>query len=142
MMSCFPDINVWLAIVIERHVFNARASGWWNQDQSATIGFCRFTQLGLLRHLSNAATMKGSPLTNRQAWKVFETLQTDARVRFFPEWPALDGLLKSYSDVNQAATNLWGDAYLAAYAAVNDITLVTFDKGFARYPIKTLILEP
>jgi hypothetical protein len=31
---------------------------------------------------------------------------------------ALDGLLKTYSDVNQAATNLWGDAYLAAYAAV------------------------
>jgi predicted nucleic acid-binding protein len=50
-------------------------------------------------------------------------------------------LLKSYSNVNQAATNLWGDAYLAAYAAVNDATLVTFDKGFARYKVKTLILK-
>jgi predicted nucleic acid-binding protein len=85
--------------------------------------------------------MKGSPLTNRQAWKTFETLQTDARVRFFLEWPAIDGLLKSYSDVNQAATNVWGDAYLAAYAAVNEATLVTFDKGFAKYPVKTLILQ-
>jgi uncharacterized protein len=112
MTSCFPDINVWLAIVVERHVFNGPASAWWNQDQSDAIVFCRFTQLGLLRHLTNAATMKGSPLTNRQAWKIFETLQTDARVRFFPEWPAIDGLLKSYSDVNQAATNVWGDAYL------------------------------
>jgi uncharacterized protein len=141
MTSCFPDINVWLAIVVERHVFNGPASAWWNQDQSDAIVFCRFTQLGLLRHLTNAATMKGSPLTNRQAWKILETLQTDARVRFFPEWPALDGLLKSYSDVNQAATNVWGDAYLAAYAAVNEATLVTFDKGFAKYPVKTLILE-
>jgi len=138
--SCFPDINVWLAIVVERHVFNRPASAWWNQDQSDAIGFCRFTQLGLLRHLTNVATMKGAPLTNRQAWGIFETLQTDARVRFFPEWPALDSLLKTYSDVKQAATNIWGDAYLAAYAAVNGATLVTFDKGFAKYPVNSLIL--
>ena len=85
--------------------------------------------------------MKGSPLTNRQAWEIFETLKTDARVCFFPEWPALDGLLKSYSDIPQAATNLWGDAYLAAYAAVNEATLVTFDKGFSKYPVRSLILE-
>lgn len=137
----FPDINVWLAIVVERHIHNRPASAWWNQDQSDAVGFCRFTQLGLLRHLTNAGTMRGSPLTNRQAWKIFETLQTDARVCFFPEWPALDGLLKSYSDVNQTATKLWGDAYLAACAAVNGATLVTFDKGFARYPVKSLILR-
>jgi len=141
MTSCFPDINVWLAIVVEAHVLNGPASAWWNQDQSDAIGFCRFTQLGLLRHLTNAATMKGSPLTNRQAWKVFETLQSDARVRFFPEWPALDGLLKSHSGVNQAATNLWGGAYLAAYAAVNGATLVTFDKGFSKFPVQSLILK-
>ena len=140
-ISCFPDINVWLAIVVERHVFNRPASAWWNHDQSDTIGFCRFTQLGLLRHLTSPATMKGSPVTNQEAWGIFETLQTDTRVRFFPEWPALDGLLKSYSEVDQAATNLWGDAYLAAYAAVNGATLVTFDKSFARYPVKSLILN-
>ncbi len=140
--SCFPDINVWLAVVVERHVCNPAASHWWNQDQSEAIGFCRFTQLGLLRHLTNAATMKGSPLTNRQAWKVFDTLASDVRVCFFPEWPGLDALLKSYSDIHQPATNLWGDAYLAAHAAVNEATLVTFDKGFAKFPVKTLILEP
>ncbi len=142
MTSCFPDINVWLAIVVERHAFNRAASAWWNQDRSDAVGFCRFTQLGLLRHLTSTATMKGNPLTNREAWEVFETLQTDARVCFFPEWPALDGLLKDYSDIPQAACNVWGDAYLAAYASVNEATLVTFDKGFSRYPVKTLILEP
>jgi predicted nucleic acid-binding protein len=83
--SCFPDINVWLAVVLERHICNAAASAWWNQDKSDAIEFCRFTQLGLLRHLTNPATMKGSPLTNRQAWDVFEALQEDARVCFFPE---------------------------------------------------------
>ena len=139
--SCFPDINVWLAVVVERHTCNESASRWWNEDKSETIGFCRFTQLGLLRHLTNAATMKGRPLTNRQAWAVFDTLASDGRVGFFPEWPGLEGLLKTYSNVNQAATNLWGDAYLAAYATVNDATLVSFDKGFAKFPVKALILE-
>jgi toxin-antitoxin system PIN domain toxin len=142
MTSCFPDINVWLALVVERHAFNRTASAWWNQDQSDAVGFCRFTQLGLLCHLTNTATMKGVPLTNREAWEVFETLQTDARVRFFPEWPALDSLFKDYSDIPQAASNIWGDAYLAACASVNEATLVTFNKGCSRYPVKTLILEP
>jgi toxin-antitoxin system PIN domain toxin len=139
---CFPDINVWLAIVVERHVLNRPASLWWNESQADAIGFCRFTQLGLLRHLTNTATMKGRPLTNRQAWKVFENLQADSRICFLPEWPALDALLKKYSDVNQAAVNRWGDAYLAAYAAVNGATLVTFDKGFAKYAVRSIILAP
>lgn len=140
--SCFPDINVWLAVVVERHVCNGAASRWWNHDKSEAIGFCRFTQLGLLRHLTNAATMKGRPLTNHQAWSVFDALAGDERVCFFPESPGIDNLLKTYSDVSQAATNLWGDAYLAAYAAVNDATLVSFDKGVAKFPVRTLILEP
>ena len=142
MTCCFPDINVWLAIVVERHVLHRAACAWWDQDQADAIGFCRFTQLGLLRHLTNAATMKGAPLTNRQAWEVFETLRTDERVGFLPEWPALDGLLKSYSDIPQPASKIWGDAYLAAYASVNEATLVTFDQGFSRYPVKTLFLAP
>jgi uncharacterized protein len=132
---------VWLAIVVERHVLNRPAAAWWNHDQSDAVGFSRFTQLGLLRHLKNSATMKGSPLTNGQAWNIFEILQTDARVHFFPELPALDGLFRTYSDVKQAAVNRWGDAYLAAYAAINGATLVTFDKGFSRFPIRTLILK-
>ena len=73
---------------------------------------------------------------------MFDTLTSDVRVCFFPEWPGLDALLKTYSEVRRPATNLWGDAYLAAYAAVNEATLVTFDKGFAKFPVKALILEP
>lgn len=139
--SFFPDINVWLAIVVERHAFNRAAAGWWNEDGSGAIGFCRFTQLGLLRHLTNPATMSGKPLTNGEAWKVYETLHTDPRVRVLPEWPALDSLFQSYSTLPQAAPKIWGDAYLAAYAAVNDATIVTFDRGFTRYPVSSLILE-
>ena len=59
--SCFPDINVWVAIVVERHVLNRPASAWWNQYQSDAVGFCRFTQLGLLRHLTNGRHDEGKP---------------------------------------------------------------------------------
>jgi toxin-antitoxin system PIN domain toxin len=139
-MSCFPDINVWLAIVVNEHVCNGPAARWWNGDQADDAGFCRFTQIGLLRHLTNTASMNGKPFTNRQAWQVFETLQADPRVRFFPEPPALDAVLKQFSNGNQASPKVWGDAYLAAYAAVNDATVVTFDKGFTKFPVKSLIL--
>ena len=50
-------------------------------------------------------------------------------------------LVRRYSDVNQASTNLWGDAYLAAYATVNGATLVTFNQGFVKYSVKSLILK-
>lgn len=140
MTPCFPDINFWLALVVKQHVFNGPASAWWEQNPFDVIGFCRFTQLSLLRLLTNAAVMKGEPLTNRQAWKTFENLLTDERVQFLPEWPTLDSVFKAYSNIDQPATKLWSDAYLAAYASVNSATLVTFDKGFAKYPVQSLIL--
>jgi predicted nucleic acid-binding protein len=59
----------------------------------------------------------------------------------FPEPASLEDLFKTHAAVPQPAPKLWGDAYLAAHAAAANATLVTFDKGFAKYPVKTLILE-
>ena len=49
MKRCLADVNVWLALALGSHVFHDRARAWWESDDSETIGFCRFTQLGLLR---------------------------------------------------------------------------------------------
>ena len=39
--------------------------------------------------------------------------------------------------------NLWTDAYLAAFAKCAELRLVTFDKGFTRFPgLDALILAP
>jgi hypothetical protein len=137
--SCFPDINVWLALAVERHQFHRVAARWWDQDESAAIGFCRFTQIGLVRLLSSAAAMTGRPLTNQQAWQVYEGFLQDIRVALFPEPAAVEALFREQAAVPQPAPRLWGDGYLAAHAAASNATLVTFDRAFARFPIQTLI---
>jgi predicted nucleic acid-binding protein len=69
--TTYSDINVWLAVVVERHVLNRPASAWWNQDQSDAIGFCRFTQLGLLRHAAGVDGAAVESFLFRRALPVF-----------------------------------------------------------------------
>ena len=48
--SLFPDINVWVALTYEGHVHHAIAAEWFRTlPPDATLVFCRFTQIGLLR---------------------------------------------------------------------------------------------
>ena len=67
--SLFPDINVWVALTYEGHVHHAVAAAWFADLQSnATLAFCRFTQLGLLRLLTTTAVMGDEVMTQPQAW--------------------------------------------------------------------------
>jgi predicted nucleic acid-binding protein len=78
--SSFPDVNVWLALLLENHTSRAAARNWWESDQSEVIGFSRFTQIGVLRLLTTGAAMNGKPLTMNQAWKAYDRLFEDDRV--------------------------------------------------------------
>jgi toxin-antitoxin system PIN domain toxin len=129
-----------MALAVERHEFHQIAVAWWEQDESAAIGFCRLTQIGLLRLLTSAAVMKDNVLTNRQAWQVYEQFRRDIRVAFFPEPPTLEDLFQTHATIHQPAPKLWGDAYLAAHAAATGAVLVTFDRGFTKYDVRCLIL--
>ena len=51
----------------------------------------------------------------------------------FPELPAIEKGFRVFSHIPQPAPKLWVDAYLAAQAAANEATLVTFDQAFAGY---------
>ena len=140
MKRCFPDVNVWFALAVADHPHHRLALAWWNQE-SSLAGFSRLTQLGLLRLLTMAPAMGGQPLTNQEAWRVYDSFLSDSRVRVFPELQALEDLFRSSSSVPQASPKLWVDAYLAAHAAANHAVLVSFDKSFSRYPVESLILE-
>lgn len=135
----FPDVNVWFALAVADHPHNSSAIVWWNEE-SSLVGFSRLTQLGLLRLLTTGSAMGGRPLTNKEAWDVYDGFLADNRVRVFPEVPALDDLFRSHSAVRQASPKLWVDAYLAAHAAANEATLVTFDRALASYGIECRIL--
>jgi uncharacterized protein len=136
----FPDVNVWFALAVADHPHHRPALGWWNEELSLT-GFSRLTQLGLLRLLTTASAMGGSPLTNEEAWGVYDGFLADSRVRMFTEMPRLEDLFRSCSGVNRPSPKLWADAYLAAHAAANDATLVTFDRAFTSYGIDCRILS-
>jgi toxin-antitoxin system PIN domain toxin len=136
---CFPDPNVWFALAIADHPHHAAALAWW-QEESSLAGFCRLTQLGLLRLLTTASAMGGLPLTNAKAWGVYDAFLADSRVRVFPELPAVDERFRALSALRQVSPKVWVDAYLAAHAAANEATLVTFDQAFTTYRTQCRVL--
>jgi uncharacterized protein len=135
----FPDVNVWFALAVGDHPHHCQALEWWNEESSLT-GFSRLTQLGLLRLLTTASAMGGRPLNNSEAWRVYEGFLADSRVRLFPELPALDDLFRKFAGTRHASPKVWTDAYLAAFAASNDATLITFDGSFTSYKVDCRIL--
>lgn len=126
----FPDVNVWLAIATPEHAHAELAREWWRQE-SGTIAFSRFTQLGLLRQLTTAATMDGKPLTMEEAWHVYDWFYNDSRVSFIPDPHEADRLFRSSTNQRMASPKVWADAWLLAIAAAAKGRLVTFDKALA-----------
>jgi predicted nucleic acid-binding protein len=85
--------------------------------------------------------MRGQPITNEQAWAVWDSFLADDRVRVFPELPAFDNQFRALSSCPQPSPKVWVDAYLAAQAVANESLLVTFDHAFARYDVPCQILS-
>lgn len=140
MKRYLADVNVWFALAVEEHQHHAHARQWW-EDTTGVLGFVRVTQLGLLRLLTSSGPMRGRPLTNQEAWAVWDQFLSDERVRVFPELPALDDQFRAFSSSPQPSPKVWVDAYLAASAAANDAVLVSFDQAMARYSPSCRILS-
>ncbi len=131
-LSAFPDINVWVALAVDAHVHQLAARRWWEEyPLEGEIGFCRFTQMGLLRLLTTPAVMGGDGLSQRAAWRVYDRFGGDPRVRRWAEPPDLEAEFRARTRARQAAPKVWADAYLAAFAAAAGARLVTFDRALA-----------
>jgi uncharacterized protein len=140
MKRYLADVNVWFALAVEEHQHHRQARQWW-EETPGMFGFVRTTQLGLLRLLTSSAPMRGQPLSNDQAWAVWDRFLSDERVRVFPELPALDEGFREFSSGAQPSPKVWVDAYLAAHAAANEAVLVSFDQAVARYNVPCEILS-
>ena len=132
--SLFPDINVWLALTHDRHAHHATARRWLDSEPDPQMFFCRFTQLGLLRLLTNPQVMAEDVLSQRKAWQAYRRWLEDARINFHrePESAEFEILFEEFSTRSHPATKLWADAYLAAFAKTSGLTLVTFDRVLER----------
>ncbi len=140
MKRYLADVNVWFALAVEEHQHHRPARQWW-EETPGVFGFVRVTQLGLLRLLTSSGPMRGQPLTNEEAWAVWDGFLSDERVRVFPELPALDERFRALSTSPQSSPKVWVDAYLAAHATANEAVLVSFDQAVARYNVPCRILS-
>jgi len=136
------DVGVWLAAVWGRHVHNPVAADWFGREADG-IAFCRVTQMGLLRLLSNPAIMGEDAIARSEAWRTYDQLWADERVVWADEPVELDGVWRAISARDDKSHKLWTDDYLAALAQTSDATLITLDrKVLARYPSVRVELLP
>jgi len=133
------DVNVWVAAVWAHHQYHAVAKQWLDQQED-DLGFCRVTQMALLRLVTNPSVIGGRALSRRQAWDLFDRLMTDPRVHFLSEPEGLAPLWVTFSKRDDYDRLLWTDDYLAAFAQAANADLVTFDRAFrSRYPAVRVI---
>ena len=125
-------MNVWLALAHEIHPQHGVAIAWGESlSGDATLSFCRFTQLGLLRLLTNQSAMGADVLTQARAWAVYDAFLKTAKARLTEEPRGIDPLFRRFTDRDEASTKQWADGYLAAFAIAAGIRLVTFDRALA-----------
>jgi len=136
----FLDTNVWLALVWGRHSHSQRARVWFDESGGEQFLFCRFTQLALLRLLTNRSVMDRDTKTMSGAWEIYDLCCADERIAFVAEPQDLDPKLRMFSRSREASPKVWADAYLAAFADAAGLRLVTFDKAFRSKPVECLVL--
>lgn len=130
--TCLADVNVWIALAVERHEHHAAARDWFHSREEEGAAFCRVTQMGFLRLLTNRATMGEDVVNPLEAWGRYRQLRRDWRVAFAAE-PA--GVEPAWVDFMKSGSpgRSWTDAYLAAFATGHGYTLASFDRGFRRW---------
>ncbi len=114
----FPDVNVWLALLLEDH----------RQRNTA------------LRLLTTPAVMNDRPFTMAGTWSAYGRLFADDRVALVPEPADIEASFREYASGDRATPKLWADAYLLAFAEQAEGELVTFDRALAARGRNCLLL--
>lgn len=136
----FPDSNVWLALLWERHIHSEKASEWLERESGAQFFFCRFTQLTVLRLLTTEAILGEDTLTMSAAWNLWDKTWADTRISLLAEPANLEPGFRSRSRLSTASPKVWADAYLLAFASVARLKFVTFDRALKAQGADVLVL--
>lgn len=139
MILYFPDVNVWIALSVLAHPHNELA--WkWKALLSAgdRVIFSRYTQLGLLRLLTNNVVMGDQTLTLSAAWAVYDRWLEDPFVEFCPEPDRVEESFRLVTEpfASKAASKWVGDCWLLAFAQATQSRLVTFDRALCEFAQK------
>jgi toxin-antitoxin system PIN domain toxin len=132
MILYFPDLNVWLALSDAGNSHHEAAWQWLDQlDSNNRLLFSRYTQIGLLRLLTNKAVMADQVQTLGRAWQIYDHWLGDPRVEFFPEPRGVDATFRKITKqfASQPASKAIGDCWLLAFAIEMKASLVSFDRA-------------
>ena len=77
MKSYLADINFWVALILDSHTGHATANEFFETLARDQLYFCRFTQIGFLRMLTNRNVMGAQLLTQSKAWQLYDSLCRD-----------------------------------------------------------------
>jgi toxin-antitoxin system PIN domain toxin len=140
----FPDVGVWIALTYGGHEHHSVAKTWFEAlNMDARVCFCRFTQISLLRLLTTSALMGvDEVMTQAQAWDAYDLWKQDSRVFFLEEPPNVEAAFRGLTRQLRPNPKNWADAYLAAFASVSAMQLVTFDRALQGKIENLLILRP
>lgn len=78
--------------------------------------------------------------TMSEAWSLWDRVWADTRIAFLPEPDDLEKEFRSRSRLPSRSPKIWADAYLAAFATVAGLTLVTFDRAIQSRSADVLVL--
>ena len=128
-----PDLNVWLALLNANHPHHGAAKNYWDSLAGARMVFCRITMLGLLRLSTNKAVMGGAPYTTAEAWQAYRNVAAMPEVGFVAEPPGIESAMEQFTQSKGFTHADWTDAYLAGFARLAGLRLVSFDTGFSKF---------
>jgi toxin-antitoxin system PIN domain toxin len=127
-MNYLPDVNVWIALAAELHIHHRLVRSWFaNLGRADHVSFCRVTQLGFLRLLTNPHVMKEEVLIPADAWLAYRALRMNARVNYRFEPAELSEVWDAFTPPHANSPNLWTDAYLCAISKAAAAIFVTLD---------------
>lgn len=128
------DTSVWIAAVFTSHPLHRQAQQTLQAATPANPAvFCRSTEQSFLRLASTPTLLKAygaEGLTNRDALLVLDALVALPQVCEREERPGTFGVWRSLACCDTASPKVWMDAYLAAFAIVGGLRLVTLDRDF------------
>lgn len=125
----FLDANVWLALLWSRHIHSERAGAWFERASEERFFFCRITQITVLQLLTTPMVMGSDVKTIAEAWALWDKVCADDRIALLVEPETIEPAFRRFSALRSSSPKVWADAYLAAFAAVAGLKLVTFDRG-------------
>ncbi len=133
MKISLPDVNVWLALIVEGHVHHEIARSRFHGNSENSVAMCHVIEMGVLRLLTNSKALGHGVRTITQAWFIRHALRADPRVTFAHEPDGFEASWEQLMNRPGVGTASWTDAYLAAFAKEGRYILVTFDRGFEKW---------